>query len=140
MDVTIKQEPMKHIIASLALLALTFSALAQERTESKFIITQEGRQTRRDYTYDSQGRLTSKTLLCQVDAPDDYLPVWRRLFSYDGDTKTMEYQTWNPWKRCFQPVERYVFHEVPDSAYVEYYRWQDRRQEWKRQPTYGYSL
>ena len=75
-----------------------------------------------------------------MDALHDYRPVMRRLFRYDGEMKTIEYQTWNPWKQCFQPVERYVFHEGPDSAYAECFRWQARRQEWKRQATYGYTL
>ena len=140
MDVTINKEPMKHIITSLALLALTLAAPAQQRTESKYFTTQEGRQTRHDCTYDTQGRLTDKTLLCKVDDRDDYMPVWRRLYCYDGAMKTMEYHTWNPWKRCFQPIERYVFHEDLDSAYVEYYRWETRKRQWKRQATYGYSL
>ena len=124
---------MKRIITSLVLLTATFVALAQEHTESKYETTEDGQLTRRDYTYDEQGRPTSRTLLCWIDELDDYRPVIRRLFRYDVGKRTMEYQTWNSWKRCFQPVELVVYHESPDSARVEYYRWQERKQEWKRQ-------
>ena len=107
--------------------------LAQEHTETKYITTESGRLTRRDCTYDEQGRPTSNTLSCWIDDLDDYRPVIRRLFHYDEGKRTMEYQTWNTWKRCFQPVELVVYDEGSDSAHVECYRWQERRQEWKRQ-------
>lgn len=124
---------MKRIITSLVLITATFMVLAQEHTETKYITTESGRLTRRDYTYDEQGRPTSNTLSCWIDELDDYRPVIRRLFRYDEGKRTMEYQTWNPWKRCFQPVELVVYDEGSDSAHVECYRWQKRRQEWKRQ-------
>ena len=124
---------MKRIITCLALLTATLGALAQEHTETKYVTTEDGRLTRRDYAYDGQGRPTSRTLSCWIDDLGDYRPVIRRLFRYDKGMRTMEYQTWNPWKQRFQPIEMVVSHESPDSARVEYYRWQERKQEWKRQ-------
>lgn len=103
--------------------------IENNRVKTMYVMDKSGnslsRKLKYTYSYDAEGRLSSKTASCYNSRTGEYVPASRLEFSYTTDGYAIERSTWNSHSKNFnRPNSRTEYrHEVGPVLAVTTYEW-----------------